>query len=156
MCGFLWSCSELYLLGASTPVSRMLKTSSEMSWILQHKLVLKNCDNVSKHNPSHSPYPTAETTACSMLTTQHKQQCFLQLPMSVIQDGPALPSASGGQAGVPPQGRWQLKQSQPNAVRLVGFGNRHWSLEGYWSGGRFAFMLCQLTSEAFLSLSWTK
>lgn len=63
VCGFWWRCSELYLLGAPLPARSCWKVSSEMSWLLQRKLVLKSCDQVIEQSLSCSPYSLAETTA---------------------------------------------------------------------------------------------
>lgn len=112
-----------------------------MPWLLQHKLVFKSRDHVSKHSLSHSPYPPAETAACPMLTTRHKQRHFLQLLVSVFQDSPKKPSfplslgwASWGSTARPLVAEVKEKQSHLSAAGLLVFGNRHSSLEGCWGG----------------------
>lgn len=60
---------------------------------------------------------------------------------------------------VDPQQLKFSEASQLNTAELLGFGNRHWSLDqAGWGWGvlGFPFKLCQLTSEAFPPLSQPK
>lgn len=136
-----------------------------MPWLLQHKLVFKSCDHVSKHSPSHSSNPPAETT--SLPHADHPAQAVAFPPAARVrvsgqsQEAQLSPQPWVGRpvftAG-PLAAEVKEKQSHLSAAGLVVFGTgiRVWRGAGAGRGVGFAFKLCQLHSEAFLPLTQLK
>lgn len=164
VCGFWWRCSELYLLGAPLPARSCWKVSSEMSWLLQRKLVLKSCDQVIEQSLSCSPYSLAETTAHLMWLDTYIgifSSCLCRCSRTVPALRPGIYCmATGGWSRGRAFSAWCCGTGLEHVHALfIEFRNGCSRPEDCWArcrGVGFTLKLCQLTSEAFLPLSQPK